>query len=269
MIEPRAFPDSDATGLVDLEAIPPPAAAVGSSGGNTVGASDTGFQESFTVVQDGGRPVRRPPPPPPAGPATSGYGATRLLSLERSYSETGGWAIQMFLLAPLASATDVSPCTAGFASGCAEASGAPLGKTLLLDLFKAAPGLGVECDNYEAIALGPLLPDGRQLLLLVNDDNCANIDPSTCWGGDLIGTQFLAFAFDLTAGRNARFSSQCNSRNDTERSRVLTALAGDIDPLLGSPSTGAAAGTPPDDGARSEPSATRFGTVSASFQLRC
>ncbi|CEM06716.1 unnamed protein product [Vitrella brassicaformis CCMP3155] len=47
---------------------------------------------------------------------------------------------------------------------------------------------GVELDNYEGMALGPVLPDGRRTLVLVNDDN---FNPKQ------IGTQFIALAFSL------------------------------------------------------------------------
>jgi hypothetical protein len=129
--------------------------------------------------------------------------AIQLLSLERSYSPSSGWAIQLFVTAPLFSATDVSQCTEGFASGCAEAHGTPLRKTMILDLLEASRHLGLQSDNYEAISLGPLLPDGRRLLLMVNDDNCAQYDASSCWGGNLIGTQFLASALDVDAALRA------------------------------------------------------------------
>ena len=57
----------------------------------------------------------------------------------------------------------------------------PLQKELLVDLSncpsggaKAAPG-AVQAnpllDNFEALTLGPVLPDGRQCLVLVSDDN--------------------------------------------------------------------------------------------------
>lgn len=79
-------------------------------------------------------------------------------------------------------ATDVTGCQR-FLDGCAE--GAAAEKVLLLDLAD----LTIAVDNYEGMAIGPLLPDGRRLLLLVNDDN---------YNPRQLGTQFLAFA--LTAG---------------------------------------------------------------------
>ena len=162
----RRFADSDETGLVDLEVLRRP---------------DTDVDTDAAAAVD----------------------TLRLLSMERSYSGTGGWAIQLFLTAPVSSATDVSSCTAGFSdvAACPEGQGPPLEKTLLLDMLEAGPALGFETDNYEALAIGPRLADGRYLLLLVNDDNCASVDPSTCWGGNRIGTTFLAFAFDPVAAQ--------------------------------------------------------------------
>ncbi|HPK66301.1 MAG TPA: esterase-like activity of phytase family protein, partial [Thermoanaerobaculia bacterium] len=43
----------------------------------------------------------------------------------------------------------------------------PVAKELLLDLGS----LGIEMDNYEGMALGRELADGRRLLLIVSDDN--------------------------------------------------------------------------------------------------
>jgi hypothetical protein len=188
-LDPKAFGDSDDTGLVDLEAIPV------QRGGNdlSVGYSGTGFHEDFTVVLDGGQPSSQT--------GVSRLDSTQLLSMERSYSTVGGWSIRLYLTDPLSSATDVAGCSFGRANSCPVdgTSDSVLQKYLLLDLLQEASTLGVECDNYEAMALGPLLPDGRQLLLLVNDDNCANINTTTCWAGNVIGTQFLAFAFDANA----------------------------------------------------------------------
>ncbi|OCB21786.1 phytase [Mycobacterium malmoense] len=58
----------------------------------------------------------------------------------------------------------------------------PMSKTLAVDL-SATPGLS-PLDNVEGITLGPKLPDGRQSVVLVSDDN---FSPSQV-------TQFLLFA---------------------------------------------------------------------------
>ncbi len=58
----------------------------------------------------------------------------------------------------------------------------PMAKSLVADL-PATPGL-VPLDNIEGLALGPRLPDGRQAVVMVSDDN---FSPTQI-------TQFLAFA---------------------------------------------------------------------------
>jgi hypothetical protein len=58
----------------------------------------------------------------------------------------------------------------------------PVRKTLLLDLRT----LGIPLDNVEGMVLGPKLPDGRQSLVLVSDNNFAAAQ----------FTQFLLFAID-------------------------------------------------------------------------
>lgn len=59
-------------------------------------------------------------------------------------------------------------------------SGRAMGKTLLLDLRT----LGIPLDNIEGMVIGPDLPDGRQSLILVSDNNFAATQ----------FTQFLLFA---------------------------------------------------------------------------
>jgi hypothetical protein len=56
----------------------------------------------------------------------------------------------------------------------------PAQKTLLFDLGS----LGIPLDNVEGMTLGPKLPDGRQSLVLVSDNNFAAAQ----------FTQFLLFA---------------------------------------------------------------------------
>ena len=62
----------------------------------------------------------------------------------------------------------------------AGVSGRAMGKTLLLDLRT----LGIPLDNIEGMVIGPDLPDGRQSLILVSDNNFAASQ----------FTQFLLFA---------------------------------------------------------------------------
>jgi hypothetical protein len=50
----------------------------------------------------------------------------------------------------------------------------PVTKTLLLDLSDVrglSPDLAPTLDNFEGMAFGPRLPDGRASLVLVSDDN--------------------------------------------------------------------------------------------------
>lgn len=99
---------------------------------------------------------------------------TAFLVIERSFSARP--TVRVFR-ADIGNATDVLavPALTG-------AAVTPMTKTLLADL-SAAPGID-PLDNIEGITLGPRLPDGRQTLVLVSDDNFA---PRQV-------TQFLAFA---------------------------------------------------------------------------
>lgn len=58
-------------------------------------------------------------------------------------------------------------------------------KELLLDLGD----LGIAIDNIEGMALGPVLEDGRQSLIIVSDDNFSDFGPQA--------TQFIALGLDL------------------------------------------------------------------------
>lgn len=86
-----------------------------------------------------------------------------LLALERSFAMGSGFAIRLYRV-ELAGARDVSAVTT-------RLSGLPARerarKTLLVDFSTA----GIPLDNYEGLALGPRLPDGRRSLLVVSDDN--------------------------------------------------------------------------------------------------
>ena len=100
-------------------------------------------------------------------------GPTRLLALERGFSVGVGNTVQLYVI-DTAGATDVSgnsPLPAG---------AKPVRKELLLDLST----LGLTLDNLEALVLGPVLPDGRQSLLITSDDNFSATQV----------TQVLAFA---------------------------------------------------------------------------
>jgi len=102
-----------------------------------------------------------------------------LLSMERSFSVGApgtGNEIKLYSVA-LPGATNVLgvPSLAGLDVRPAE-------KSLLFDLGS----LGIPLDNVEGMTLGPKLPDGRQSLVLVSDNNFAASQ----------FTQFLLFAID-------------------------------------------------------------------------
>ena len=100
---------------------------------------------------------------------------TTLLALERGYVEQkdrpghGLNQIRIYRIA-LTGATDVSALDS--IKGHSEI--VPVTKTLILDLAQAqglSAELGQSLDNFEGMAFGPRLPDGRATLLLVSDDN--------------------------------------------------------------------------------------------------
>jgi hypothetical protein len=99
----------------------------------------------------------------------------QLLSLERSYvGEMGGAGqdanrIRVFRI-DLGNATDVSSLD----SLIGAPSYVPVAKRLVLDLSDLdglPPDLAPSLDNFEGLAFGPSLTDGRPTLLLVSDDN--------------------------------------------------------------------------------------------------
>ncbi|HET9876805.1 MAG TPA: esterase-like activity of phytase family protein [Mycobacterium sp.] len=103
---------------------------------------------------------------------------TEFLVVERAFSAhtVDRQKVRLFR-AEIAAATDVL--------GVSSLSGTPVTpvtKTLIADL-SATPGLS-PLDNIEGITLGPKLPDGRQSVVLVSDDNFAPVQV----------TQFLLFA---------------------------------------------------------------------------
>lgn len=100
-------------------------------------------------------------------------GPTRLIALERGFSVGVGNTLQLYVI-NTAGATDVSGTSP------LPADAEPLRKELLLDLST----LGLTLDDLEALALGPVLPDGRQSLLITSDDNFSATQV----------TQVLAFA---------------------------------------------------------------------------
>ena len=104
-----------------------------------------------------------------------------LLAMERSFSVGAGNTIRIYRVA-LPGATDVNGTDdLDQLSGIRTAQ-----KTLVLDLDDLVEEFGLTLDNIEGMTLGPRLPDGRQSLLLVSDNNFTPGQVS----------QFLAFALD-------------------------------------------------------------------------
>jgi predicted extracellular nuclease len=88
----------------------------------------------------------------------------RLLVLERSFSVGVGNTVRIYLV-NLQGAANIRGIDS-LRDTNAPAS-APLSKTLVADIGE----LGVEPDNIEGMAFGPMLPDRRRLLVLISDNN--------------------------------------------------------------------------------------------------
>lgn len=117
--------------------------------------------------------------------------AGTFLMLERSFSAGAGVTVRLYELST-AGASDTSPLAAlARPDGSYEPVERPASKRLLLSIGDLRwDGRRVVPDNIEALCLGPALPDGRRLLLLLSDDN---FNP-------LQVTQLLAFALRLGSG---------------------------------------------------------------------
>ena len=92
-----------------------------------------------------------------------------LLAMERSFSVGAGNTIRLYRVA-LPGATDVRGVDDLHQLNRVRTAQ----KTLLLDL----DDLGLALDNLEGMTLGPQLPDGRQSLVLVSDNNFTPGQPS-------------------------------------------------------------------------------------------
>ena len=104
------------------------------------------------------------------------------LAMERSYIPGVGNTIKIFETT-IDGATDVSGL---FSLDPGEGSPVvfdPMTKRMVMDIAT----LGIQPDNLEAMSFGPLLPDGRMLLILVSDNNF-NLSQIT---------QFIALAVEL------------------------------------------------------------------------
>lgn len=107
------------------------------------------------------------------------------LAMERAFSVGKGNTVGVYEIS-LAGATDVS----GYDDIYDESTGTavpftPVSKRLLFDV---EDDFGIEPDNLEGMTFGPMLPDGRQLLIIVSDNN---FNPANQL------TQFIAVAVEL------------------------------------------------------------------------
>lgn len=107
------------------------------------------------------------------------------LAMERAFSVGKGNTVGVYEIS-LAGATDVS----GYDDLFDEATGTavpltPVSKRLIFDV---EDDFGIEPDNLEGMTFGPMLPDGRQLLIIVSDNN---FNPANQL------TQFIAVAVEL------------------------------------------------------------------------
>ena len=106
-----------------------------------------------------------------------------LLAMERSFVAGVGTTVRLFECLQ-----DPATNVAGISALRDPGSGipwpyAPIYKRLVADIGE----LGVVTDNIEGMTLGPRLPDGRQLLILVSDDNFSPLQV----------TQFVALAVTI------------------------------------------------------------------------
>ena len=97
-----------------------------------------------------------------------------LLALERSYAEGMGNTIRLYM-ASTQNALDVRQIEA------LSEIDAPVTKELLVDFGELGSDRGIAPDNLEGMALGPQLPDGRRVLLVVSDNNFSPNQTMQVW----------------------------------------------------------------------------------------
>jgi hypothetical protein len=94
-----------------------------------------------------------------------------LLAMERSYAEGVGNTVRLYL-ASTAGATNVKELDALVdVDNGGVIIDAPIVKELVVDFGELGSAQGIAPDNLEGMVWGPTLPDGRQLLLVVSDNN--------------------------------------------------------------------------------------------------
>ncbi|MCC6455751.1 MAG: esterase-like activity of phytase family protein [Caldilineaceae bacterium] len=99
-----------------------------------------------------------------------------LLALERSYAQGVGNTIRLYV----AEAQDAPDVSSVEALGTAEIA-SPVTKALLVDFGELGSELGIAPDNLEGMALGPQLPDGRRVLIVVSDNNFNPSQTTQVW----------------------------------------------------------------------------------------
>jgi 3-phytase/alkaline phosphatase D len=104
-----------------------------------------------------------------------------LLAMERSFASGVGNTVRLFEV-KTAGATDVS----GYFDLDDAPSYTPVSKRMVLEL---TPTTTPKPDNLEGVTFGPMLPDGRYLLIMVSDNNFNPPNIQT--------TQFIAYAVDI------------------------------------------------------------------------
>ncbi len=106
-----------------------------------------------------------------------------MLVLERSFATGVGNDVNVYGVT-LADAADVS----GIDAIASPFAGRTVKKTLLANIGT----LGIKADNLEALAFGPRLPNGKQSLIMMSDDNFSSFDPPQL-------NQFILFELDAPA----------------------------------------------------------------------
>ena len=99
-----------------------------------------------------------------------------LLALERSYVDGVGNTIRLYRVSTVG-ARDVS--TLDRLVG--DALVTPVTKELLFDFGELGSQYGITPDNLEGLALGPRLPDGRQTIVVISDNNFNPLQTTQLW----------------------------------------------------------------------------------------